>query len=236
MATFAFIHGAGDVGWYWHLVEAELRRRGHDTVAPDLPVEDDERRAVAIRGRRSSMRSGDGTTSSSSPNRSAATSRRSSRNGSARDRSSSWPGWCPRPAKRRRRCSRTPAGNRSRSRTRARGRCSTTTSRQTLRMRRSRTSAGSPTRRAANPGRSRPGPTSRRASSCAANDRFFPARLAPAVGSRSPWDRPRRDRQRPLPGAEPSARARRAPRPVRRPDAHPGVNGSLTKRLKAPAT
>jgi len=41
MTTFAFIHGAGDVGWYWHLVEAELRRRGHATVAPDLPCEDD---------------------------------------------------------------------------------------------------------------------------------------------------------------------------------------------------
>jgi pimeloyl-ACP methyl ester carboxylesterase len=41
MATFAFIHGAGDVGWYWHLVEAELRRRGHDSVAPDLPCDDD---------------------------------------------------------------------------------------------------------------------------------------------------------------------------------------------------
>lgn len=41
MTTFALIHGAGDVGWYWHLVEAELRRRGHDTVAPDLPIEDD---------------------------------------------------------------------------------------------------------------------------------------------------------------------------------------------------
>src|SRR6478735_7128178 len=41
MATFAFIHGAGDVGWYWHLVEAELRLHGHDTVAPDLPIEDD---------------------------------------------------------------------------------------------------------------------------------------------------------------------------------------------------
>ena len=41
MTTFAFIHGAGDVGWYWHLVEAELRGRGHDTVAPDLPIEDD---------------------------------------------------------------------------------------------------------------------------------------------------------------------------------------------------
>ena len=41
MATFVFIHGAGDVGWYWHLVEALLRERGHDTVAPDLPCDDD---------------------------------------------------------------------------------------------------------------------------------------------------------------------------------------------------
>ena len=41
MSTFALIHGAGDVGWYWHLVEAELRKRGHDTVAPDLPADDD---------------------------------------------------------------------------------------------------------------------------------------------------------------------------------------------------
>jgi pimeloyl-ACP methyl ester carboxylesterase len=41
MTTFVLIHGAGDVGWYWHLVEAELRARGHDVVAPDLPCEDD---------------------------------------------------------------------------------------------------------------------------------------------------------------------------------------------------
>ena len=41
MATFVLIHGAGDVGWYWHLVEAELRARGHDTIAPDLPCDDD---------------------------------------------------------------------------------------------------------------------------------------------------------------------------------------------------
>jgi pimeloyl-ACP methyl ester carboxylesterase len=40
-SAFALIHGAGDVGWYWHLVEAELRERGHDTVAPDLPCDDD---------------------------------------------------------------------------------------------------------------------------------------------------------------------------------------------------
>lgn len=41
MATFALIHGGGDVGWYWHLVEAELRDRGHGVVAPDLPCDDD---------------------------------------------------------------------------------------------------------------------------------------------------------------------------------------------------
>jgi hypothetical protein len=41
MATFVLIHGGGDVGWYWHLVERELRRRGHDTLAPDLPCDDD---------------------------------------------------------------------------------------------------------------------------------------------------------------------------------------------------
>jgi pimeloyl-ACP methyl ester carboxylesterase len=41
VATFALIHGAGDVGWYWHLVEAELRGKGHDVVAPDLPCDDD---------------------------------------------------------------------------------------------------------------------------------------------------------------------------------------------------
>ena len=41
MATFVLIHGAGDAGWYWHLVERELRLRGHDTLAPDLPCDDD---------------------------------------------------------------------------------------------------------------------------------------------------------------------------------------------------
>jgi pimeloyl-ACP methyl ester carboxylesterase len=40
-STFAFIHGAGDVGWYWHLVERDLRAAGFNTLAPDLPVEDD---------------------------------------------------------------------------------------------------------------------------------------------------------------------------------------------------
>jgi pimeloyl-ACP methyl ester carboxylesterase len=41
MSTFALIHGAGDAGWSWHLVEAGLRNRGHDTVAPDLPGDDE---------------------------------------------------------------------------------------------------------------------------------------------------------------------------------------------------
>jgi pimeloyl-ACP methyl ester carboxylesterase len=41
VATYVLIHGAGDVGWYWHLVEAELQTRGHQTVAPDLPADDD---------------------------------------------------------------------------------------------------------------------------------------------------------------------------------------------------
>ena len=41
MSTYALIHGAGDGGWYWHRVEAELRSRGHHTVAPDLAADDD---------------------------------------------------------------------------------------------------------------------------------------------------------------------------------------------------
>jgi pimeloyl-ACP methyl ester carboxylesterase len=41
VATFVLIHGAGDVGWYWHLVADELRVAQHDVVAPDLPCEDD---------------------------------------------------------------------------------------------------------------------------------------------------------------------------------------------------
>lgn len=41
MATFVLVHGAGDTGWYWHLAEAELQARGHHTIAPDLPCDDD---------------------------------------------------------------------------------------------------------------------------------------------------------------------------------------------------
>jgi pimeloyl-ACP methyl ester carboxylesterase len=41
VATYAIVHGAGDSGWHWHLVEAELRGRGHDVVAVDLPCENE---------------------------------------------------------------------------------------------------------------------------------------------------------------------------------------------------
>jgi pimeloyl-ACP methyl ester carboxylesterase len=36
-----FIHGAGDVASSWDLVAAELRGRGHDVVAVDLPSDDE---------------------------------------------------------------------------------------------------------------------------------------------------------------------------------------------------
>jgi pimeloyl-ACP methyl ester carboxylesterase len=41
VATFALIHGGGGSAWDWHLVAAELRERGHDPVAVDLPTEDE---------------------------------------------------------------------------------------------------------------------------------------------------------------------------------------------------
>lgn len=40
MATYVLIHGAGSDSWYWHLVVPELEARGHDVVAPNLPVDD----------------------------------------------------------------------------------------------------------------------------------------------------------------------------------------------------
>src|SRR5207302_3969131 len=42
MATYVLLHGAGSDSWYWHLVAPELRARGHDVVAPDLPCDDDK--------------------------------------------------------------------------------------------------------------------------------------------------------------------------------------------------
>lgn len=40
MPTFALIHGGGGSSWDWHLVAAEIRDRGHDAVAVDLPSDD----------------------------------------------------------------------------------------------------------------------------------------------------------------------------------------------------
>jgi pimeloyl-ACP methyl ester carboxylesterase len=41
MAIFVLIPGAGGTASYWHLVEPELRARGHRTIAVDLPAGDD---------------------------------------------------------------------------------------------------------------------------------------------------------------------------------------------------
>ncbi|MEU7744563.1 alpha/beta hydrolase [Nonomuraea sp. NPDC049158] len=40
MTTFVLIHGGGGSAFDWHLLEAELHGRGHETVAVDLPVSD----------------------------------------------------------------------------------------------------------------------------------------------------------------------------------------------------
>jgi pimeloyl-ACP methyl ester carboxylesterase len=39
--TYVLIPGAGGAAWYWHRVVPELRRRGHEVVAVDLPADDD---------------------------------------------------------------------------------------------------------------------------------------------------------------------------------------------------
>jgi pimeloyl-ACP methyl ester carboxylesterase len=39
--TFVLLPGAGGESWYWHLVAARLRDRGHEVVSPDLPAGDD---------------------------------------------------------------------------------------------------------------------------------------------------------------------------------------------------
>ena len=41
MTVFALLHGGMHNGSCWQAVEDELRRHGHLTVAPDLPVDDD---------------------------------------------------------------------------------------------------------------------------------------------------------------------------------------------------
>jgi pimeloyl-ACP methyl ester carboxylesterase len=41
VATLALIHGGGGSAWDWHLVAPELRERGHEPIAVDLPCEDE---------------------------------------------------------------------------------------------------------------------------------------------------------------------------------------------------
>jgi hypothetical protein len=40
MTSFILIPGAGGAAWYWHLLVPELRARGHEGVAVDLPAAD----------------------------------------------------------------------------------------------------------------------------------------------------------------------------------------------------
>ncbi|WP_049579439.1 alpha/beta fold hydrolase [Streptomyces sp. SBT349] len=41
MSAFVLIPGAGGAAWYWHRVVPELRARGHEAVAVDLPGADE---------------------------------------------------------------------------------------------------------------------------------------------------------------------------------------------------
>jgi len=41
VSVFLLLPGAGGESWYWHLVAALLRDRGHDVISPDLPAGDD---------------------------------------------------------------------------------------------------------------------------------------------------------------------------------------------------
>ena len=40
MATFLLIHGGGYVSQHWSRLRQELERLGHQTVAPDVPMDD----------------------------------------------------------------------------------------------------------------------------------------------------------------------------------------------------
>jgi pimeloyl-ACP methyl ester carboxylesterase len=40
MPTFVLVHGGYHGGWCWDRLRPELTRRGHDSLAPDLPIDD----------------------------------------------------------------------------------------------------------------------------------------------------------------------------------------------------
>lgn len=42
MTTFALIHGGGSSAWDWHLVATRLQDAGHEAIAVDLPIDDDD--------------------------------------------------------------------------------------------------------------------------------------------------------------------------------------------------
>jgi pimeloyl-ACP methyl ester carboxylesterase len=42
MRTFVLVPGAGGQAWYWHRLVPELRARGHEAIAVDLPAADDD--------------------------------------------------------------------------------------------------------------------------------------------------------------------------------------------------
>lgn len=50
MAAYTLIPGTGGYAWYRHMLEAELRGRGRDVVAVDLPAVDDSARLAEYAG------------------------------------------------------------------------------------------------------------------------------------------------------------------------------------------
>jgi len=40
--TYVLVPGAGGTAWYWHRLVPELRRRGHEAIAVELPAADDK--------------------------------------------------------------------------------------------------------------------------------------------------------------------------------------------------
>jgi pimeloyl-ACP methyl ester carboxylesterase len=42
MTTFVLVPGAGGQAWFWHRLVPELRARGHEAIAVDLPAADDD--------------------------------------------------------------------------------------------------------------------------------------------------------------------------------------------------
>ena len=41
MSVFVVVPGAGGAAWYWHRVVPELKSRGHEAIAVDLPSDDE---------------------------------------------------------------------------------------------------------------------------------------------------------------------------------------------------